>query len=237
MVRDFARNQFRRLLWPSPLCYAPVARLLYDQKVFTYNYDLLIDGFPRCANTFVLHLARTLYPTLRVRSHLHCPTFAIASVKQGTPVVVVIRDPIDAVPSWVVHHGCTLRDSLNHYIAYYTALVPYIDNINVITFNDATQNIERAVYSLSIATGIQPPLINEAELCATVQMSVAEEQQAMAVAQASYPHPARSRMTAPVRSELNNRRYAEQLARAKRLFAEFCVRSPGQNKRPRHETN
>lgn len=64
--------------------------------------DLVIEGFPRCANSFALRAFRQAQgpeARLRIASHIHSPAQIALAARWNIPALVLIRPPEDAVVS------------------------------------------------------------------------------------------------------------------------------------------
>ena len=58
--------------------------------------DVVIEGFPRSGNTAVFAAFSVAQPSeIRIAHHTHTPANAIAGVRRGLPVLVLIRAPDD----------------------------------------------------------------------------------------------------------------------------------------------
>ncbi len=63
---------------------------------------LHLDGYPRSGNTYSANLIKNLLPGMRERMfvhHLHAVAPLMLSSKYGTPILVLIRNPKDAIAS------------------------------------------------------------------------------------------------------------------------------------------
>jgi hypothetical protein len=65
-----------------------------------HNKDLVIFGLPRSANTTFSRIIKSSYPNLSFRSHLH-DFNSINAVEKSSEVIVLVRDPQEAVISYI----------------------------------------------------------------------------------------------------------------------------------------
>ncbi len=102
--------------------------------------DVCIEGYPRCANTFaVLAFEEAQGKCLNIAHHMHLAGQVILSVKKGIPVIVLIRDPLDAAASLLMREPELGADTcLRLYLDFYKPLVPFLDRIVVAPFKIAT---------------------------------------------------------------------------------------------------
>jgi hypothetical protein len=83
-----------------PRLYLALARRRYGDRVLGSHTDVVIEGYPRSANTFAVtafELAQERPVT--VAHHLHTAAHVIAAVKAGVPVILLVRRPQDAIAS------------------------------------------------------------------------------------------------------------------------------------------
>lgn len=72
------------------------------KRVVTKNHALVIEGFPRCANSFsvrAFQLSNDPARKMKIATHLHSPASILLGVKWEIPTLVLIRKPDDALPS------------------------------------------------------------------------------------------------------------------------------------------
>lgn len=71
------------------------------RRLVTREHDILIEGFPRSANSFVSRafLMNNCWPRHREATHFHCPAHVLLAIKYKIPTVVLIRKPEDAIVS------------------------------------------------------------------------------------------------------------------------------------------
>jgi hypothetical protein len=183
------------------------------------NYDLLVDAYPRSANSFLAMAFKVAAPRLRVRRHAHQPTHVIKAVRDGKPVCVIVRPPLDAVASAVVHFRWPLQYALARYRDYYSALLPYLGRIQIVTFQEATTELPEVFSALNrrFAVGLPAPLIDECFLAA-----VGAEVRALDWGRdpiwVSLPSMARAPQLQEVKRRLRAERYAMLLGESETLF-------------------
>lgn len=103
-----ARRHFSDLLERSPAAYLAVMRMRYRgsanyNRIVSPKTDIVIEGFPRCANSFAVRafrMANDPEGKLRIATHMHSPAQAIMGVRWKIPTLILIRHPDDAVVSF-----------------------------------------------------------------------------------------------------------------------------------------
>ena len=91
--------------WPS--LYVSVMRLKLRgkpsyKKIISHESSIVIEGFPRCANSFAVKAFRMSNDPNReqlIATHLHSPAHVLMGVKLQLPTLVLIREPDSAIPS------------------------------------------------------------------------------------------------------------------------------------------
>ena len=128
-----SRQTVRRIRWTARARLAeheqflPLARVRHGHSVIGRGTELVIDGFPRSANTFaVVALQLAQRRPVRIAHHLHAPAQIMAAVRRGLPVLLTIREPQGAVVSSVVREPHVKVDqALVAYSRFYSRLAPH----------------------------------------------------------------------------------------------------------------
>ena len=120
----------------------------YRYLVVRPDSEIVIEGYPRCANSFsVLAFERAQQRPMHIGHHLHAPAQIVLGVRYGIPVLVLIRDPISAAASLITRHPeITAEQALRQYISFYECVHRYGDRIVLANFrmiiSDYAQVIE-----------------------------------------------------------------------------------------------
>jgi hypothetical protein len=113
--------------------------------------DAVIEGFPRSANTFAataFELAQQA--PVKVARHLHTPAQIIAGTRWRIPTMVLVRDPEQAIISFVVRTpAITLDQGLKDYIRFYRCIYPYRDAYVVARFDEVVADFGTVVRRLN----------------------------------------------------------------------------------------
>jgi hypothetical protein len=104
---------------------------------------LVIDGFPRSANTFAtvgFEVAQSR--PVPLGHHLHAPAHLLGAVDAGLPALALIRDPVGAVVSEAIREGPVgLRTVLAAYCRFYETLLPIVGRVAVGRFDIVTSDL------------------------------------------------------------------------------------------------
>lgn len=104
------------------------------------NYDLVIEGFPRSANTttvYALQYAHIEQP-IKIGHHLHVGAHIRFAVKHGIPCGVVIRKPLDCVASRIAMKGTQIyaAELFRDYISFLEVVEELRSHVVVYSFED-----------------------------------------------------------------------------------------------------
>jgi hypothetical protein len=106
--------------------------------------EIVIEGFPRTANTFA-HIAFKVAQDrpVKMAHHTHAAAQVIAGVRKRVPTIVLIRNPEAAVISYIIGDfdpGISMSQVLYDYLAFYKPLLKYKDRFVLAPFNEIIHN-------------------------------------------------------------------------------------------------
>jgi hypothetical protein len=142
-----ARWELRSEAGRFPSIYLPAIRWRSRAGQFQIpladDTELVIDGFLRSGTTFVFTAFEHAQPRkVRVAHHVHAPAQIMAAVQRGIPVLLLIRDPREAVLSLVVRlPHLSLAQGLRAYARFYEPLSPYRNGVVVGAFERAVGDV------------------------------------------------------------------------------------------------
>lgn len=131
----------------------------YRPKLVRRRHVVCIEGFPRSSNTFAVGAFvmgnRHLGDWERfVADHTHLPQQIPRAVRLATPCLLVIREPVATLESWLrVHPRLGARTAIRHYIRYYRCVEPLADEIVVADFSQVIENCPRVIERLNAKYG------------------------------------------------------------------------------------
>lgn len=110
----------------------------------TKETEIVIEGFPRTANTFT-HVAFKIAQKrpVNIGHHTHAAAQIIEAARRHIPTIALIRDPEEAVISYIIggfDPGITMKQVLHDYLAFYKPIVPYRDRIVLAPFQEITSD-------------------------------------------------------------------------------------------------
>jgi hypothetical protein len=153
------------------------------RRVVERGDDVLIDGYPRSANTFacdafllaqgcsLIDVSVKACP-IKMGNHMHAPAQFMLAKKYGVPAMLVLREPTAAALSWLVYtherdaasawmHGyqgtgaaqLVLRD----YVRFHRPLLTIKDSFVVAPFEEVTTDFGKSVTRLNARFGTRFP--------------------------------------------------------------------------------
>ena len=110
-------------------------------RVVTPDTQLVMEGFPRSANTF----ARVAFNSaqserVRIAHGLHVPAQVIRAARWRVPTLVLIRKPKDAVLSFAIRDPISVDQALRYYLSFYETLEEYRDAYVLGLFEEVTED-------------------------------------------------------------------------------------------------
>jgi hypothetical protein len=124
----------------------------------TRDTDLVVEGFPRSANSFTFHAIRDSQPReLKIATHTHSATQVIVAVRWGIPCMILLRDPIDAVVGIIsferqlqLRSGTAvqpvtpgeIKTQLKRWVLFYERILPVRDSVFIARFDDVIRDFE-----------------------------------------------------------------------------------------------
>lgn len=234
-TRQIWRHVLRRakyLLGHEPALLPVYLRLtpLGTSRQLTEFTDLVVEGFPRSGNTFtVFALEDASGHELTIASHVHQPSQVKHTLARGIPTVLVIRDPVSALASYLVYdQRFSASTVIGEYCSYHRELVPYADRLLICEFDEVTSHMPSVIDRINRRYSLQiPPFDDEAsnvkEVMARIEWRHQLVHPSLNPAQsAASPQFDRRKVNEQMREALRHPRNAVQLAAAQEVFDYFC---------------
>jgi len=116
------------------------------KKLATSDKRLVVEGYPRSGNSFFSDFIKVAHPkTVRFAHHTHLPENVLLALDNNVPAVVLIRNPLDSISSFMIYSGHDVKRATNQWIKFYNTLLKHIDHFAVVTFEQAV-NQPKAVF-------------------------------------------------------------------------------------------
>jgi hypothetical protein len=119
-------------------------------RVVTPETQLVIEGFPRSANSFArVAFNRAQNERVRIANGLHVPAQVIRASRWRIPTLVLIRKPKDAVLSFAIRDPISLDQALRYYLSFYETVEAYRDAYVLGLFEEVTEDFGRVIRRLN----------------------------------------------------------------------------------------
>lgn len=132
-----------------PLLFYSIYGLLPKNRMLSVNRNtqLVIEGFPRSANTFAVGVFnKAQSDKLKIAHHMHVPAQIIKAVRCQIPTIVLIRNPKDVVASLVIYDPrISIMQALNCYISFYQTIFPYKNDYIIADFEEVINNYSNII--------------------------------------------------------------------------------------------
>ncbi len=230
--RHFLRRG-KNLLGVEPIFLPVLLRLtpLGTSRQITGATDLVIEGFPRSGNTFTTFAVDDASGhRLTIASHVHQPSQIKLALARGVPTVLVVRDPVSALASYLVYDPRFSEPTvIGEYCSYHRQLVPYAERLLICEFDEVTSHMRSVVgrinhrYSLQIGPFDEAPSNVERVLAQIEWRHKLVHPGLDPVQSAASPRSDRRQLTQQMREALLHPRNAAQMADAQELFRFFST--------------
>ena len=144
-----------RFISRRPALILPFERLRHPDLAFQRSTELVIEGYPRSANTFaVLAFESAQRHPIRIAHHLHVSAQVIAAVRHGVPCMVIIREPEDAIVSFLLRdRTISPAIALRRYVDFYSSLIPFRSGFVVVPFQEVVTSFGTSIDRLNLTFG------------------------------------------------------------------------------------
>lgn len=118
---------------------------------------LVIEGFPRSGNTFAVFAFRQAQERdVCVAHHLHAPAQVMRGVQRRLPTLVLVRDPLEAVPSLMLRDPRFSADlALRYYVSFYETVARYRHGYVRATFEEVTGDYGAVIERINARFGTE----------------------------------------------------------------------------------
>lgn len=232
---DRVRHHARRPLAAMPYVWdaAMYARAGKRATLARPGTAIVIEGFLRSGNTFsVAAFAVANGADLHVGRHLHGAQHVARAVRLGLPTVVLIRQPRDAVLSYLVRRPTlTPSDGLLEYLDFYRTAWRVRDGFVVALFDDVTTDFGAVLNRVNARFGTsfvryEPTVQNEQAAFALVeQMNRLECRGEVVETHVGRPSAVRARRKAELAELLARPGTAARLREAEALYARYAAQA------------
>jgi len=142
-------------LWAGHPSYLAYSRRRHPLAVLRPETEVVIEAYPRSANTFSAVAFQISQPRpVRLAHHLHAPAQVVAAARRGLPILLPVRHPRDCAISIAIRSPhVSMAEALDAYRRFHEAILPYRDACQVALFEDVTTDFGRVVEALNAKFG------------------------------------------------------------------------------------
>jgi hypothetical protein len=199
----------------------------YNRRCVNKDTDLVIEGYPRSANTFAVTAFRhTQCFDFKIAHHLHVPAQIIRGVKYKIPTLVLIRYPTNAIASFKVFMpDISLSWAIKYYISFYESIKPYKDKFISIDFNRIINQFDEAIKNINykFKTNFSMPMLGENDIkCIFKEIDRQNEIANNGKKECSgRPIISLEITKQSIIEMLNSKKYGDLMLRAKKIYKDF----------------
>lgn len=118
--------------------------------------DIVIDGYPRSANSFAGHaFAHAQARPVVFANHFHSPVQFLRARRLEIPAMLVLREPRAAALSWITFHDGALNAemALRFYVHFHRPLLKITNSFVVAPFDEVISDFGRSIDRLNARFG------------------------------------------------------------------------------------
>ncbi len=124
------------------------------QNLVREDTNIVIEGFPRCGNTFAVASFKHSNQDLEIASHVHLPYQIIFSKKYKTPAIFLIRNPLDSISSLMIRDSkYTIQDAILYYIKFHQIVIKYKTHAIISDFTSTINDFPSIIKKLNNKMG------------------------------------------------------------------------------------
>ncbi len=152
------KRQVRSAASTFPSIYMPMRRFRRGETVVGPETELLLEGYPRCGNTWAeMAIRHAASRPLRMAHHAHAAAHVMRGVRLGVPTLVLYREPDLAVRSLLAMNtrNLTAADAFREYVRFYRAVLRLPQSrLSYASFEDVTRRMDRVIALLRDGFGL-----------------------------------------------------------------------------------
>ncbi len=194
-------------------------------NIISESTQIVIEGYPRSANSYALaafHISNG--KDIPVAHHLHSAVNVEIGVRRGMPVLVLLREPLDAASSLLLRvPSMPAKLALERYIRFYKRIVPLTSSVVIAPYDIVVSDFGTVLHEVNHRFGTsfkiyEPSADNEARAREEIEWTqfVHDRYTVMNELAVSRPSSERTELKSLAQAALN--RYATDLAFARQLY-------------------
>lgn len=127
-------------------CLTPLYFNVFEKKWFNNIYEpnpeIVIEGFGGSANSYAVYAFQAAQrKEVSIAHHLHVTSQIKWAAMHNNPVMLIIRNPLDAVSSLLSRgYYPSATKGLSHYYRFYHDVIPVLDKVVIASFEQLTSD-------------------------------------------------------------------------------------------------
>lgn len=209
-----------------PTFYNPISRILTGKDYFANKKtDVVIDGFPRCANTYATFAFKCAQKDndLIIGHHVHKISRFLIAKKYNIPAILLIRNPIDCISSLLIRQPLYDPRVLfkEYYYIYFN--IYKINHFVVADFNDVKNDYGNIIKNLNSKFNSNFNVyykneLNEEKIKLIIQSQDDLKGKGNVNARIAYPNKERLRIAQDLKATLLKDEYKEDLKKCNFIY-------------------
>lgn len=196
------------------------------KNLLTKETDIVIEGFPRSANTYAVVAFYMSQQTPKlVAHHYHAAGHVIKGIKFGKPVVVLIRKPEDAISSLCVRHpNISIERAIKDYVAFYKPLLKYKEKVVVAGFDEIRNDYSIVLQEVNskFGTNFDIPIIDDdfQDKCFRRIENRNKHKSGGKITETMIARPSEKRnlLKDKIKKDIKNKKYRKRIEKAKEIY-------------------
>ncbi|MEB3214734.1 MAG: hypothetical protein VKN72_00520 [Nostocales cyanobacterium 94392] len=151
MMKLHLRSEIRRFIGNYPkLFYSSYGLKALNRKLSVKpDTDIVIEGYPRSANTFAVLAFENMHGNhlnLKIAHHLHVPAQIYQAINFKIPLLILIRHPKDCITSLKLREpSVSIDQALRHYTSFYKIIAKNKNHCIIGNFDDVIHNYGQVI--------------------------------------------------------------------------------------------
>jgi hypothetical protein len=234
-LTPWVRYRLRRAMLYNARLAPGYARLMPGTRPYLVqpDTDLLIEGYPRSANTFaVIAFEHANGTGLQIAHHLHSPVNLERAVQFGIPAIALIRDPLPTIASHMVRSPWIRpEDGLTGYLRFYDRVQRLTENVVVADYHELITDFGPALtrtnqrFGTTFKPYLPTPENNIAVLNRIDDLDREDNGGALHVMRVCRPHPAREAHKIEALKRLREPRFNKLVSQVEAIYENLTAPS------------
>jgi phosphatidylglycerophosphatase C len=226
-----ARTLANALIEEVPSVYCSVMRRRHPEwPLVGPETDVVIEGYQSSGNTFARKAMAHANPHIRIASHSHSWAHVAHGLRLGKPVVVLLRNPLDAVASHAVRMRLEDLDrELRRYRYYYRRVSRLSESVVLAPFDVTTTRFSDVISQVNARFNTRFNLFDDDDPVAVAKVFEEMEQDAFSepaeldsrIWSIARPSAERAEATREMRAQLTSEQLRPALARCEAVYEEL----------------